>query len=766
MARKPNTLLRIAVPLVLLAGGIALAVTIALNSSSNQAQTPPPTDTTASDATPANNDAADAQAEPQPTLSDQDAADDSAPATAQGDTTPPPTAEPAADLGDLRARAVPDQGPLVPLGSLDEADQTEIYLEFTEFGAGIRHLKLTHDYKTVKREQHVELQQSRTGGDGIVAVPFALAKVTIDGRDVALSGPVWRQDESDPGRFTAEIEDEDGQLVARVVRHFKLERDSYNLEIDQRLENLTDAPMSVVWTQTGPIDLDKPRSTYGGDKRRVRYGYLLPPEKQGQTAEVSADSRLTDRAKLFGPRDKGTGRYAVVDPVWPDEWTQEEGLRLVWVGLTDRYFAVVAHPRIDPASPPTTIEGKKFATAQTVKRLLLNAGSTNKDEANPPTIVLQLTSEPVTAPPGGAADGSLGVYAGPMDSRRLAEDPIASNLGIDHIVIYNFGSICAFCTFSWLTHILLAILRALHSITFDWALAIILLVVVVRTCLHPITRWSQIRMQRFGAQMQAMGPKQKKIREKYADDPKKQQAEMAKLWKEEGINPAGMLGCLPMFLQSPVWIALYATLFFVYDLRHEPAFYGVFQKLSGGNWAFLADLASPDAAIPLPASMHFSFWIWGTVTSINVLPFLLAAVFFVHQKYLTPPTSASMTPEQEQQQKIMRVMMVVMFPLFMYAAPSGLALYFVTNSALAIVENKWIRAHMNKHDLLNVDKIKAEKAAKKKPGFMARMMELAEQQQAARSGKPQGYGMGRAGKQKYTRSAKKDEPVRRYKKRK
>ena len=56
-----------------------------------------------------------------------------------------------------------------------------------------------------------------------------------------------------------------------------------------------------------------------------------------------------------------------------------------------------------------------------------------------------------------------------------------------------------------------------------------------------------------------------------------------------------------MLLQSPVWIALYATLFYAYDLRHEPAFYGVFQHLTGGSWMFLADLSRADHAIPLPA---------------------------------------------------------------------------------------------------------------------------------------------------------------------
>ena len=82
-----------------------------------------------------------------------------------------------------------------------------------------------------------------------------------------------------------------------------------------------------------------------------------------------------------------------------------------------------------------------------------------------------------------------------------------------------------------------------------------------------------------------------------------------------------------------------------------------------------------------------------------------------------------MTPEQEQTQFMMKIMMVVMFPLFMYNAPSGLAVYFITNSVLAIFESKYIRSHIAEHDLLNVDKLKQSK----KPGFMARLQQAAEQ---------------------------------------
>jgi YidC/Oxa1 family membrane protein insertase len=147
----------------------------------------------------------------------------------------------------------------------------------------------------------------------------------------------------------------------------------------------------------------------------------------------------------------------------------------------------------------------------------------------------------------------------------------------------------------------------------------------------------------------------------------------------------------------------------------------------------------------------------------------MGVVFWAHQKYLSPPPSASMSPEMEQQQKIMKIMFPLMMPIFMYAAPSGLTIYFITNSTLGILENKHIRHNAEKKGLLDPEKIKAEKAAKRaargdKPaktgGFMAKLQALAEQQQQVQQQK--------AGKaKKVQNTARKPEPKdRNYKKRK
>ncbi|RMH24153.1 MAG: membrane protein insertase YidC [Planctomycetota bacterium] len=654
------------------------------------------------------------------------------PALAQQDAPPAdqPAPQPAA-VALPTARVVASTEP-VSIGSRDGIDKA--HLEFTPTGAGLAHLALPDAYQSVKHAAHVDLQSKITVGEGaarITAIPFAALAVTIDAQPVDLAtNPVWT--ETAPGVFECFIDDAEGRPLLKITRIFALKgADRYGFTVTNTLTNLSDASHTVSLIQTGPIDLPKPDNTYGGDHRRIRFGYMYDAARQGSDTTVTVDDDLTRRTAFLGKKtETSLGKfYPSVYPVWPSTRTTKDGERLSWLAMTDRYFAVVVHPLFDPASVASP-EDKLLSTIASIDRLVLNTGAAPNDTV----MVLRFTGAAVDLAPGASAEQSFGVYAGPLSRPAIRQDPVLASLRMPEMVIYSMGGICAPCTFQWLTGTLMAVLKLFHSVTGDWAIAIMLLVVLVRGVLHPVTRWSQIRMQRFGVQMQAMAPKQAQLKEKYKDDPKKLQEEMAKLWREEGVNPASMLGCLPMFLQTPVWMALYATLFFAIELRQEPAFYGVFQTLTNGKWQFLSDLSQPDHAIPLPGS--FSFWIWGTVGAINILPLALAFVFYAHQKFLTPPTTAALTPEQEQQQKIIKVMMVVMFPLMMYAAPSGLALYFITNSVLGIAEHKWIRAHMDKHGLLDPEKIKAERQAKG-PGFMARLSEAAERQrQMQQAGRP------------------------------
>ena len=152
-----------------------------------------------------------------------------------------------------------------------------------------------------------------------------------------------------------------------------------------------------------------------------------------------------------------------------------------------------------------------------------------------------------------------------------------------------------------------------------------------------------------------------------------------------------------MFLQMPIWIALYAMLYLAFDLRQEPAFYGIFQTQIFFGWSFLADLSAADHFFgEFDTPRKFLLW---NLTGINLLPLLMGAIFYIQQKYMSPPPSPTMSKEQLQQQKMMKILMPVMFPLMLYSAPSGLTLYILTSSTIGIIESKYIRAHVSEMDL-------------------------------------------------------------------
>lgn len=754
MAQQPNRLLRIVVPLILVLVGIGAAAAVFVNSSKSANRQPPPvapvetaeTETNESKpiapaATPdqqtAEKPALDG--EPDTSVADQSGQPESnQPETHQPDASAQPVDE--SVLAGLRAR-VQEAGAYDAIGGIEADGPERMKLHFSDIGAGISSLRLASEFdniqsatdfrqgKPVGEEHHVQLQYEQISGSSVVT-PFAALWIEVEGKVVSLVGRgVWKQ--ISPGSFEAVVENEAGEELLRLRRSYILTSDTNDLRIEQRIANVSGQPLDVRFVQFGPIDLPKDAVTYGGDKRRVRFGYLLRPELDTSRSFVQSKNYLTPRANVLSPKDPAalwqdpqTGKtykpYVASRQIWPDERAANAGFEIVWAAMTNRYYGVAVHT-VDQPGQPLTME-----SIEKIDRVVLQEGNGPDNSV----LVLRLTGKKQTIAPGQSASDGLMIYAGPKSKAEIAKSPAAAAAGVKELVVYNFGGPCAFCTFTWLSDPLLGLIRFLHTFTHDWSIAIILLVFIVRGVLHPINRWSQIRMQRFGKQMTDLQPKQKKIQEKYAGDRQKIQQEMAKLWKEEGVNPAGMLGCLPMMLQSPIWIALYASLYFLYELRQQPAFFGLFQTISGGAWPFMADLSEPDHFIPLGAGAHFTLPLMGVIKSINILPLMLGVVFFMHQKFLTPPTAATLSPEQQSQQKMIKIMTVVMFPFIMYNAPSGLALYFIANSTIAIVENSWIRAHIKKHDLLEVTK--KPRKERRQGSFMSRLQQIADKQQAIR----------------------------------
>lgn len=203
----------------------------------------------------------------------------------------------------------------------------------------------------------------------------------------------------------------------------------------------------------------------------------------------------------------------------------------------------------------------------------------------------------------------------------------------------------------------------LFGLVGNFGLAIICLTLIVRLVMFPIANKQFASM----AQMRAVQPKMKALQERYKDDKPQLQQEMAKLYKDEKINP--LAGCLPIFLQMPIFFALYKALRVAVEMRHQP-FYG-----------WIHDLSAPD---PLHFLNLFGLLDF-TPTSflaIGPLAVLLGVTMWLQFK-LNP---AAMDPMQQQVFMIMPWMM--MFVMAPFAA--GLLIYWITSNILTLAQQKYL----------------------------------------------------------------------------
>jgi len=198
--------------------------------------------------------------------------------------------------------------------------------------------------------------------------------------------------------------------------------------------------------------------------------------------------------------------------------------------------------------------------------------------------------------------------------------------------------------FWFLAQPLVMLLVVINDLINNWGVSILLLTVVVKLLLWPISAAGFRSM----AKMRVVQPKLQEIQQRYKDDRQKLGVEMMALYKKEKINPAG--GCFPMLLQFPVFIALFFALREIVELRHAPFFF------------WLQDLSAPDP--------YF------------VLPVVMGGLMYLTQQL--NPTPPNMDPMQIQ---VMKYMPVV-FSVFFIFLPSGLVLYSVANALFSLVQQR------------------------------------------------------------------------------
>jgi YidC/Oxa1 family membrane protein insertase len=275
----------------------------------------------------------------------------------------------------------------------------------------------------------------------------------------------------------------------------------------------------------------------------------------------------------------------------------------------------------------------------------------NPRDAKTSDISVRMASLPVILKAKGEEDSLTHKYAffvGPKRRELLDPAPLQASQ------VLNYGM------FGFVARGMHYLLDTFFSLGLPYFLAIVSLTVLVRGCLFPISRKQAI----MAARQKELQPQLTLLKEKYADDKEKLARAQMELWRKNGINP--LSGCLPLFLQLPIFVGLYTALNSAVDLRLQ-------------SFLWVDNLAAPDALFRLPFSLPF-----GLGQDFSILPLCTVALFLTQQKLFMPPAQDE---QQEMQYKMMNMMTGVMGIMFWHQ-PAGLCLYFIASSLWSIAERK------------------------------------------------------------------------------
>jgi len=247
-----------------------------------------------------------------------------------------------------------------------------------------------------------------------------------------------------------------------------------------------------------------------------------------------------------------------------------------------------------------------------------------------------------------------------------------------------------FANFIFWTDIVIAFTNLIHSLLGllthfvpNLGLCVIIITIMVRGLLHPLSRRQMINAKIMQARQEKLAPELKKLTELHGNDFNKLNQEKMKLYKQHGINPAAALGgCLPLLLQMPIFMGLYYAL-------QESVFFRL-ESLFGDSW--IPNLAAPDMLlwwsekIPFlstPEDLGEMLYIG---PFFNLLPLVSVALMMYVQSKMMPKSE---DPQVQMQQKTMKFMMIIML-FFFYKVAAGLCIYFICSSVWGMIERKLI----------------------------------------------------------------------------
>lgn len=443
--------------------------------------------------------------------------------------------------------------------------------------------------------------------------PFQLLMTTPQFKYQAQSGLAGKDgiDNRERPEFKAEkteyvIEDGQNNVTANITfekdgvtytKSFSIDRNSYVVNVSYLVNNKSEKDLSLCM--------------YGQLKQTADDSYLQNNSGFGMVASAYRGTAYSS--------DESRYEKKTLDDIIEDKSyniTTKEG----WVAMIQHYFV------------SSWIGGDN-----NVNNVIYSNHADNNTSA-----IIGIRTDAVNVAAGSEAKLSSKLWIGPKDQDAM--ESVAKNLELT----VDYG---------WLWFIsipLFKILAFIHSLIGNWGFSIIVLTMIVRGVMFPLTKAQYTSM----AKMRLLQPKLMELRERYKDDRQKIGTETMKLYKSEKVNPLG--GCLPLLIQMPIFIALYWTLMESTELRQS------------------------------------SFMLWITDLSVKdpffVLPILYGVTMFYLQKM-------SPTPVTDPVQRKVFMAMPFVFTFMFCTFPAGLTLYWLVSNCFTILQQYVIFRSLEKRGL-------------------------------------------------------------------
>ena len=423
--------------------------------------------------------------------------------------------------------------------------------------------------------------------------------------------------------------------LAKVPDEFQDDRvyKAYHLDVQIEVKNTGTSTHKIAYQLDGPTGLPLEGTWYGS-----------------KISPASGTAGFRDVLFSLGGSLQAIHTTEIANGKAPPPYKEFGDKPVVYAGVDTQYFAALLVP------------GKNAVNSIAMAHAL-RVGLKN-DDARLTNVSCRLVSEAKELKAGESLQHDYTFFAGPK------KPELVDQYGVGDIVYYGWP------IYAFFAKPLVLILHFFYKVVPNYGIAIILLTVLVRGCMFPMSRKQALNAQK----MQELQPEIKKIQEKYKKDLEARSKAQQELFRKHNYNPLG--GCLLLFVQLPIFIGLYRALMIDVDLRGA--------ALITENIQWCSNLAAPDMFYDwsrfMPAWVNLGQGIFGLGPYLNLLPIATVFLFNWQQKKMMPPPTDE---QQAMQQKIMQYMMIFMGLLF-YKVACGLCIYFIASSLWGLAERQFL----------------------------------------------------------------------------